>query len=226
MKQLFLIPLFFLFILTGCDKEDPGGPLTGRVINIAPHAFAGGNYYVVLPADSTTLEGYVTDQPFDDIVNHGWRKISGPAACVIESPGMLETTVRNLVKGRYEFELMVIDKGGLTGMDTVTVDVQDAVMPDSKEMVFNNLKWIFPWYSAIEVENMYRYLPPKKVFIQRDSDTTWIEVNPLSDNGNPGGYEYFISTRAKGAGFYDHGSLYIFYYGTLTDDTPQVKIQF
>jgi hypothetical protein len=225
MKQSLLIPFLFMLILTSCKKEDPIEPRPGRMLNIAPRAFARGNSYVVLPADSATLDGAFDDAPFD-VVGQGWRKISGPASCLIENPGMLQTKLRDLVRGTYEFELTVIDKGGLTGMDTLTVEVLDAIIPGSSELTFKNLQWIFPWYAAIEVKNIYQYVAPKKVFIQRGFDATWIEVNYLSSDPNNSTYEYFIEKRLYGAGMYDYGSLYIFYYGTLTNDNPQVKIQF
>jgi hypothetical protein len=225
MKLFPLIPLLFLFIITGCKKEDHiTAPLTG-ITNTAPRALAGADFYVVLPADSATLKGKVIDDQ-SDIVYQGWKKISGPASHIIDNPGSLQTKVRNLVKGRYEFELAVRDKGGLTGMDTVIVDVDEQIIPASGELIFKDLKWIFPWYATIEVKGINWYPAPKKVFIQRGNNPAWIEVKYVSPNDTYGTYEYFISTSTDDAGMYNYGSLYIFYYGSITDDTPQVKIQF
>ncbi len=239
MKKFLLIPLLILFILTGCQKDNPiatppmaappvaappvASPPTGT--NIAPRAFAGADFYVVLPTNWATLNGTVNDAP-GDIVHHSWRKISGPASFLIERPELLQAVVRNLVKGIYEFELMVTDRGGLTGMDTVTVEVRGPHIPVSNELVFHNLQWIFPWYPSIEVKNINLYPAPTKVFIQRDSNSAWIEVNHISNSSNNNPYEYFIETRPDGGGMYTYGSLYIVYYGTITDDSPQVKIQF
>lgn len=230
MKQFFL--LLLLFFIIGCEKEEP---FTGYstdtistptvIINTAPAAFAGPDFYMVLPADSLLLKGRVHDTPSDDIVQHSWRGISGPSRSIIDSPDLLQTKVRNLLKGTYQFELTVVDKGGLIGKDTVSVDMRDPIDPGS-ELIFTNLEWIFPWYASIEVQNIYWYPAPKKVFIQRGFDSTWVEVNYLSDSSTNSKYEYFIERRPEGAGMYNYGSLYIFYYGNNTDDTPKVKITF
>lgn len=218
MKQLLLTPLLFLFILTGCEKDHPKP-------GSAPRAFAGKDIYVALPADSATLKGVAKDDPFDKL-KVSWKKISGPASYVIEKPGSFQTRVRNLVKGTYEFEFTVTDPGGLKGMDTVSLELYDPRIPGSNELVFKNLTWIFPWYATIEVENYISYPVPKKVFIQRGSNPTWIEVSDGSNSSNSNPYEYFITTGQHNTGMYSYGSLYICYYGNDTDDRPQVKIQF
>lgn len=233
MKQFFLMLLLILIFSTGCKKENR---ITGNstvtintttpVTNTAPVAFAGPDFYIVLPADSLTLKGAVSDTPSDDIVQHSWKKISGPSGGIIDNPALLQTKVRNLLKGTYQFELTVIDKGGLSGKDTVIVDVRDPINPGSGELIFTKLKWIYPWYAAVEVENMYSYPPPKKVFIKRGFDSVWVEVNDLSDLSTNNQYEYFIEKRPDGAGMYSYGSLYIFYYGSNTADTPDVKVRF
>jgi hypothetical protein len=225
MKQLFILtPLLFLFILAGCKKDYHTGASSTGIINTAPRTFAGADLYVVLPNDSATLNGVVYDDP-SLMLLHSWKKISGPASYVIDEPGLLKTKVRNLLKGRYEFELTVRNNGGLTGIDTVIVDVQEPFTP-LNDLIFQDLRWIFPWYASIEVKNINLYSAPKKVFIKRGFNTTWTEVNYLSNSAINSAYEYFIETRPDGAGMYNYGSLYIFYYGTITDDTPQVKIQF
>ena len=232
MKQFFLMLLLLFIFISGCEKEEritvhsiERTDTSTVVTNTAPAAFAGPDFYIVLPADSLTLKGTVSDTP-SDIVQHSWKKISGPASYVIAQPELLQTKVGNLLKGTYQFELTVVDKAGLVGKDTVTVDVRDTIDPGSSELIFTNLEWIFPWYASIEVQNIYWYPAPKKVFIQRGFDSTWVEVNYISDTSTNSKYEYFIEKRPEGAGMYSYGSLYVFYYGSNTDDTPKVKITF
>jgi hypothetical protein len=64
-----------------------------------------------------------------------------------------------------------------------------------------------------------------RIFIRRDTNPDWIEVYPENYVANAS-YEYYIETRPDGAGIYTYGSLYIFYYGMDTNDTPDVKIVF
>jgi hypothetical protein len=210
-----------LFILTGCEKDEPI-TFSPDVMNFAPRVTAGADYYIVLPTDTAILDGTAKDA-LNDIVQQKWEKISGPAGYLIERPDSLQTVVRNLVRGTYLFELTVTDRGGLTGRDTVKVDVMEPINLAGYELFFDDQGWIFPWYASIEVKNIILYSPPRNIFIQRDFDSTWQPVRYLSDNlGNR--YEYFIQTSRHG--LYNYGSLYIVYYGNNTGDTPRIKIQF
>jgi len=128
----------------------------------------------------------------------------------------------------YEFELTVTDSRGMSGKDTIKVTVNQ-ITGNANEIILENRAWIFPWYSAIEVKDFYNLIPSGSVFrfyIRRDTNTDWIEANPVSNNGANGSYEYFIETRPDGGGTYNYGSLYIFYYGMNTSDTPDIKVVF
>jgi hypothetical protein len=65
--------------------------------------------------------------PDGRIVSYLWRKIAGPAPCLITQPTNFETVITNLVQGVYQFELTVTDTGGLNGKDTVSIAVSIAV---------------------------------------------------------------------------------------------------
>ena len=209
----------------GCDTCQIGGG--GGVPNSAPISNAGQDIVIFFPTNFCTLSGKAQDIE-NNIQTILWSKISGPSSFFIEHPDSLLTKVSNLQIGVYQFELTVTDSIGLYGKDTIQVIVNQS-SANSNEIIFQNQTWVYPWYSAIEVKNFYSLIPSGsvfRIFIRRDTNPGWIEVFPYSINGSGGSYEYFIETRPDGAGMYNFGSLYIFYYGMDTSDTPDVKIVF
>lgn len=97
-------------------------PITDPHVNQPPVAVAGANQSLILPRDSTMLDGSGFDQD-GHVVAYRWSKVSGPAAYVIEHPNNASTKIKNLVQGFYVFELTVTDNGGLFGTDTIVVVV-------------------------------------------------------------------------------------------------------
>jgi hypothetical protein len=191
--------------------------------NTPPICNTGQDKLVFFPANSCSLNGTAWDLE-NNIQAVLWSRISGPSSFLIDHSDSLSTKVSNLQIGDYQFELTVTDSMGMTGKDTIKVSVTNM-----NETIFQNRIWIFPWYSAIEVKEFYNLIPSGslfRIFIRRDSNPVWIEANPVTDNISAGPYEYFIETRPDGAGIYTYHSLYIFYYGMDTDDTPDVKIVF
>ncbi|MBP9104018.1 MAG: T9SS type A sorting domain-containing protein [Chitinophagaceae bacterium] len=96
--------------------------------NQAPIANAGPDQTLILPTNTTTLNGSGTD-PDGTIVSYDWSKISGPAQFVVVSPAFPQTVINNLVQGVYQFVLTVTDNQGATGRDTVVVTVNAAPPP-------------------------------------------------------------------------------------------------
>ena len=224
-----------IFANTDCIKAvDPPGntritPSPPQPIPI--HVDAGRDIILVLPRNETNLNGshsYTTNT----IGSINWTKVSGPAAFVIENRNALRTRVGDLEEGVYQFELTVTEATGSYDKDTVAITVKQSpsVTVNGNVIIYNNIEWIFPWYNAIEIEGFNMLLPPGssfKIFIQRDYDPQWNEVMPVSTVYIPAiEYEYFIETRPDGAGMYNFGSLYIFYYGRDVSDTPAVKIEY
>ncbi|WP_348813256.1 PKD domain-containing protein [Flavobacterium maritimum] len=223
--------LFSVTLLTnsGCTEENQPtslpktNPLT---INSAENSelisFAGVDFQVILPIDFGWLSGgYAYNETIDNFV---WEKISGPSSYNLESPNSLRTKVSKLEEGIYEFELTVSNKRGLTAKDRVKINVGE-MSKTPQELNFIDLEWIFPWYSAVEIKNFNLITPQSifKVYIQRDNNPNWEEVTLISEDLT-NKYEYFIETRPDGAGMYNYGSLYIFYYEKDTNDSPSVKI--
>lgn len=233
MKKINLIQylLFIMVILinANCKKEIQSGERTTlnppAPVNTAPVVIASNEFPVILPDDFCILSGFAWDSE-SNIKSYRWKKISGPLSYTFENQDSLSTKVRNLRKGVYEFELTVTDKEGLTGKDTTTVTVIE-MKESPNEIIIHDLVWIFPWYNSIEVMNFHKMIPKDtffRVFIKRDTNPDWVEAYPISNNGSGGQYEYFVETRPYGAGMYNYGSLYIFYYGTDISDKPDIKL--
>jgi hypothetical protein len=113
------------FILSSCSKAklDPTQPTTTvtqkseKVI-----ASAQADTVLTLPKDSLTLRGK-NGNPKDTIVGYLWSQISGPNEATINNESSAAATAKNLIAGKYLFQFMVIDKSGLTAIDTVGVTV-------------------------------------------------------------------------------------------------------
>ncbi len=103
------------------------------IINRNPTADAGADQTVVLPADSTTLNGTGTDAD-GTIAGYRWRQIAGPSQSSILSASQSSTLIKGLVQGTYQFELEVTDNQGATGRDTISVTV---TLPANKPPVAN-----------------------------------------------------------------------------------------
>jgi N-acetylneuraminic acid mutarotase len=120
---------FLLIILTGfgsgllfsCKREISCEDCMGT--DKIPISIAGPDQVVSLPTDSISIDGTASYDPDGKIVEWFWKKISGPASFNIVTPRTAKTSVRNLVAGTYQFELKVIDDGGLSAKDTINVSV-------------------------------------------------------------------------------------------------------
>ena len=96
--------------------------------NKAPIADAGVNQIILLPTNTIKLVGKGTDAD-GTISQYFWRKISGPQTSSIVTPSISNAVLFNLVAGVYKYELMVTDNDGLTGKDTVQINVNSNLLP-------------------------------------------------------------------------------------------------
>ncbi len=237
MKIPILLPSAIAVVLsnTGCKKDqleyrpaDPNTSVIPAIGNTAPVAYAGDDVFVPEPLDYAKLNGSASDAE-NNISTVKWAKISGPRSYTIERSGSVDTKVKDLEKGIYKFELTVTDSMNLIDKDTVVVTVGEIsnTPTGTNEMIFKDLVWIFPWYNNVEIKNFTNNVPAGssfKVFIQRDYDFTWKEVLPWDSPSLPADalYDCFVITGPHS--MYNDGSLYISYYGSDVDDTPNVKI--
>ena len=104
-------------------------------INKQPIAIAGPDQLIILPIDSVLLNGSSSSDPDGRISSYLWTKISGPLSFNIVNSTAVQTQVTNLAAGIYEFELKVVDAGGLFSKDIVRVTVNDAGAQCSLSMV-------------------------------------------------------------------------------------------
>src|SRR4030095_1073568 len=99
--------------------------------NLPPVATAGANQNITAFANScitgntpsVKLNGSSSYDPDGIITSYQWTKISGPSYYTIASPNAAQTDVNDLIEGTYQFELKIIDNGGLSGRDTVQIAV-------------------------------------------------------------------------------------------------------
>jgi hypothetical protein len=106
------LPCFLLFFIVSCTK-----PI---IENKVPKSNAGRDTSYLLPLEFITLSGSGSD---DDgtVTGYIWSQVSGPSAATISNPGAPSTEIKNVVPGRYVFQLAVIDDKGATGVDTTAV---------------------------------------------------------------------------------------------------------
>jgi N-acetylneuraminic acid mutarotase len=91
-------------------------------VNQPPVACAGADQTITLPTNSVTLDGSCSADPDNNITSYVWAKISGPSANITNA-NAVQTQVTGLLQGVYQFELKVIDAGGLFTKDTIQVTV-------------------------------------------------------------------------------------------------------
>jgi hypothetical protein len=93
--------------------------------NIAPTANAGTDVVIVLPVNTTTLNGTGTDTD-GNIVSYNWVEIAGPSTGTLSNTAIANPGVSGLLQGVYQYELTVTDNEGSTGKDTIQVTVNPA----------------------------------------------------------------------------------------------------
>ena len=217
-------------LLLSCNKKTPPPPVSNNppVVdnNLFPVANAGRDTTIFLPVTEVPLDGTASYDPDGTITSYLWYNMNG-AHGMIGNSQSAAATLSSPPPGVYQIELSVTDNGGRTSRDMVKVTVNPP-QTFTSPYIQSNSEWFFPWYNTLTITNIYAYIPqnrPFRVFIQRDFDPAWVEVFPFSPNWNNNIYEYYIETNLNHA-FYRYGSLYVFYYGPDTMDTPNIKIEF
>ena len=94
---------------------------TTPAANAAPIANAGANINLVLPADSTMLNGCTSSDPENAPLLFSWTKLSGPANGSLSNNTLCNPVLKNLTTGTYQYELTVTDTGNISRKDTVAI---------------------------------------------------------------------------------------------------------
>ena len=127
MKEIIKASAFVFFLLVivllSCNKVEYSCEGCKNDFK-TPVASAGSNQVIILPKDSTVLDGSTSYQPGGHITYYRWTKIFGPASFVLTTPDSSKTSVRDLLGGVYSFELNVRGSSGLVKKDTVRITVQ------------------------------------------------------------------------------------------------------
>ena len=96
---------------------DPSNP------NHAPVANAGSDITLILPLNTTELDGSGSTDEDNNITSYQWSKISGPSTYNITNANAIKAQLTDLVEGDYVFELKVTDALGLRSIDRLMVHV-------------------------------------------------------------------------------------------------------
>ncbi|MBP7240282.1 MAG: S8 family serine peptidase, partial [Saprospiraceae bacterium] len=89
-----------------------------------PIVEAGPDVTIFLPTNSVKLLGKAeSTNPNGFIRTYLWTQVSGPTEIKIDAPSKPETQVSGLVKGAYQFRLLVTDNNRVSNEDNVTVTV-------------------------------------------------------------------------------------------------------
>jgi ribosomal protein L14 len=125
-----LVAGIYVFRLTvtdngGATATDNVTVTVNAAVNQPPIASAGSDITLILPVNSTTLNGSGTD-PDGTIAGYVWSRVSGPTTFTLGTANAATTTLSNLVQGIYTFRLTVTDNNGATGTDDVIVTVNAA----------------------------------------------------------------------------------------------------
>ncbi|MDR3711586.1 MAG: PKD domain-containing protein [Puia sp.] len=123
----------YVFQLTVTDNQGATG--TAQVIvNVSaaadqPPVAIANSISVYLPQSSLTIDGSQSYDPDGSIVSYSWTKLSGPAGGTITDPAAAKTTITNLSKGDYVYQLVVTDNLGATGTTQIIVTLLEANQP-------------------------------------------------------------------------------------------------
>ncbi|MGZ3949500.1 MAG: PKD domain-containing protein, partial [Flavisolibacter sp.] len=133
MKKLFTIPIIFIatlpMILASCNKPDVIQNLRPQPNPTTPKkaltANAGPDQVIFSPQDTVVLDGSASYSPDGSIIKWRWTILFGPHSGLIKDSNAAKTSVCNLIKGLYKFQLTVTDSAGAAATDVVQVQVDE-----------------------------------------------------------------------------------------------------
>ncbi|MEP7253091.1 MAG: PKD domain-containing protein [Ginsengibacter sp.] len=115
-------------------------------VNLPPVADAGPDIIIYLPSNSVTLNGKGTDAD-GNITTYAWKEMLGPNNSTISAPAKAQTSVGNLIAGRYVFKLTVTDNNGATAWNQMQLTVKGGATKSINVSMYggsnpyNNVAW-------------------------------------------------------------------------------------
>lgn len=194
----YFVPAILLLAVTGCKKH----------VQQHPVANAGKDFIVPFPTRSVVLDGSSSQDPDGTITNFSWKQISGPS-CYITNRLSATTTVEDLKRGIYIFELTVTDNDHQSSRATITATVSAA----GQEYIFDNLNvqlqqdsdW--PDVLLVSTSKLPELLPEVivgqqwstplsavDIYVKYESENIWRRVPP--SNNTPSEYSFSTGTSS------------------------------
>ena len=195
------------------------------IINHPPIANAGIDQTIILPTNTINLDGSGSTDPENNISSYVWTRISGPSIFNIVNANAVQTPVINLKQGAYQFELKVIDAGGLFSKDTLNLCVIESL--SGQEIIYNS-----SWgcndlcqdgdvYWTSDPNQCNPYIDPNmllQVSIRLGTSSVWIDVHKFNSPLPPINQFYWVI---------DRGLLWVFaYQGGLIGTPVTIKVSF
>ncbi len=100
---------------------------TAPPVNLPPVTKAGNDQLMVLPENSTSVNGLGSYDIDGTIIRYEWRKESGPASFAISNINSANPVISNLVEGTYVFVLRTWDNLWMPADDKITITVSPSV---------------------------------------------------------------------------------------------------
>ena len=131
---------------TGPDASDPIWVVSGPPVNQPPVVDAGPDRTIILPANTVTLSGSVSDDGLPNgTVITAWSKVSGPGTVIFADASAVSTSVAFSEEGSYVLRLSA-DDSKLTANDEVIIQIEPSILtsisiaPDSVILNFNSTR--------------------------------------------------------------------------------------
>jgi hypothetical protein len=138
MKRVFFAAVLVItaaIAIISC-KKDPAFVASGNEKK-APFARAGFDQFILLPTDSTWLDGSTSGDPDGTLSMYKWTKVEGPVSVNLSDEDKVRAKLNNLVEGHYIFELKVTDNDGLFSRDSIQVIVSTVDNHPSPREIIN-----------------------------------------------------------------------------------------
>ncbi len=156
-----------------------------------PTANAGGNQTIVLPLNSVTLLGSVTQNTNNGpIVSTIWSQRSGPNSATLTLANTLAANATGLVVGNYVFRLTVTDSSGKTGMDSAVVTVSPSGSSINVRLYAGSYPYMNSMWNNWNVGTGVQINKSSGILKYSDGSTSPISAilsyqDNLADNGSP-----------------------------------------